>query len=389
MTVDTLRQGRVDRVLIALCVTEIVSWGVLYYSLPAASTFIHRDTRWSPIAITGAFSAGLLLSAVLGIFAGRALDRFGPRLVMTAGSAIGVLGILALSAATSVSWFFADWLVIGVAQSAVLYQPAFTVIGRHYGDARNRPLLIVTLVAGLASTVFVPLTTALDQALGWRTAFVVLAGVLAVVTMPLHAICLPKTWAPAAPTEVATRSERIVRTPRFILLQSGITLIAFGLYAVTINLIPLLTSRGVSISLAAIGLGLVGVGQLLGRLALTFLMTKVSTRARPLAVGLAGAITLVLLGVVPGPLPLLLLIGMLAGAVRGALTLVQATAVVDRWGAQRLGALNGAFAAPVTVATALAPVAGVLLADHAGGFALAAVIMAGVVVIGAILAARR
>jgi MFS family permease len=389
MTIDTLPRGRVDQVLVALCVTEIVSWGVLYYSLPAASGLISRITGWSPIAVTGAFSAGLLLSAVLGIFVGRALDRFGPRVVMTLGSIIGVIGVLTVSVSTSISWFVAAWLVIGVAQSAVLYQPAFTVIARHYGDARNRPLLIVTLVAGLASTVFVPLTTALDQAWGWRISFAALAGILALVTIPLHAVCLPK-GRPTIPRRTANADrERIVRTRRFILLQLGITLIAFGLYAVTINLIPLLASRGASVTLAAIGLGSVGVGQLLGRLVLTFLMTRISTRTRPFVVGLGGAIVLVLLGEVPGPLSLLLLIGLLAGSVRGALTLVQATAVVDRWGQERLGVLNGAFAAPVTIATALAPVAGVLLAEHAGGYAPAAAIFGGVVLVGAILAARR
>ena len=52
------------------------------------------------------------------------------------------------------------------------------------GMRRVRALTTLTLVAGLASTVFAPLTAALAGALGWRGTYLVLAGILAVVTIP-------------------------------------------------------------------------------------------------------------------------------------------------------------------------------------------------------------
>ena len=83
------RRGR-RRVLLVLCVTEITSWGVLYYAFPVLAPSIAADTGWSVPAVTAAFSAGLLVSAAVGIPVGRLLDRHGPRWVMTAGSVVGV-----------------------------------------------------------------------------------------------------------------------------------------------------------------------------------------------------------------------------------------------------------------------------------------------------------
>ncbi|MCV7179204.1 MFS transporter, partial [Mycolicibacterium sphagni] len=54
-------------VLLALCVTEITSWGVLYYAFTVLSPQISADTGWSAPAVTAAFSAGLVTSALVGI----------------------------------------------------------------------------------------------------------------------------------------------------------------------------------------------------------------------------------------------------------------------------------------------------------------------------------
>lgn len=101
------------RVLAALCVTEIVSWGVLYYAFPVALASITADTGWSASATTAAFSGGLVVSAVAGIPVGRWLDRFGPRRVMTAGSLLAAPAAAAIGLAPTLAWFVAAWLVAG------------------------------------------------------------------------------------------------------------------------------------------------------------------------------------------------------------------------------------------------------------------------------------
>lgn len=372
-----------DRVVVLLCITEVVSWGSLYYSLPAAVGAISADTGWAVVTITGCFSAGLIVSAAVGILAGRFLDRWGPRAVMAAGSVLAVLGLVLLAGATTVPVFLAAWLLIGVAQAAVLYQPAFTVIARHYGSGRDKPMLILTLAGGLASTIFVPITLGLLVVLDWRATYLVLAGILATITIPLH-LLLPTT----RDTAPAPRPERdgrglVVRSRRFVLLAAGITAVTFSSYAVTLNLLPLVTERGYSAGIAALAFALVGVGQVAGRIGLTVLTRTVPAHHRPLAVGAFVAITLGLFAIVPGPVWLIAVVSVLAGAARGALTLVQATAVPARWGTARLGALNGMFSAPITAATAVAPVAGVALGVGLASYPAAAAVFAGIALAGA------
>jgi MFS family permease len=326
---------------------------------------------------------------VAGVPVGRWLDREGPRVVMTAGSALGACGLVVVALAPSIPVFLLAWLVVGAAQAAVLYQPAFTAVTRWYGDRRTRALTILTLVGGLASTVFAPLITAALSARGWRSTFLVLAATVTAVTVPAHALLLTPPWPRIhARRESARRVSSVTRSRRFLVLQLAMTLIALGLYAVTLNLIPVLTSRGIDAATAAAAFGLVGAGQVLGRLAFAALPAGSDPSRRTITVGIAGTVGLALLAALPGPVVALMAAALIAGAARGAYTLVQATAIADRWGTDRLGAINGVFVAPITVAIAAAPVTCVLLAAQLGSYAAATAALAGVIVMGTLLGRR-
>ncbi|WP_157876019.1 MFS transporter, partial [Streptacidiphilus griseoplanus] len=175
--------------------------------------------------------------------------------------------------------------------------------------------------------------------------------------------------APATPRRAQTGSRASVPASRpFLLLAAALTLSAFALYAVVMGLVPLLLARGASPSTAAWALGLGGLGQTLGRTLYTGLAARSGIRARTATLITAGGMTTALLAAVPGPVPLLIALSVLAGTVRGNLTLLQATAVTDRWGTARYGRLSALLAAPVTIAGALAPWAGTALAPPLGGY---------------------
>lgn len=365
------------RLVAVLAVGQIVGWGVQYYAFPVALATITADTDWSTAATTGAFTGGLVTSALIGIPVGRWLDRFGPRPVMTMGSVLAAAAMVAVSLSPGLPWFFAAWLVAGVAMAATLYQPAFAAVTGWYGLHRVRALTALTLVAGLASTVFAPLTSLLLDHLSWRSTYLVLAGVLAVVTVPLHLTGLDRPWsipmaahagADDGPDPAGDRAVRAVLTSRpFWLLSGGLTLTAFGLYATSVTLlIPLLTERGMSASLAATTLGLLGAGQLLGRLGYAPLTARTTPATRAVVIVAASSAAIGLLAAVPGPPWALIAVAVLVGAVRGAGTLLQATVVAEEWGAARYGSLAGAFAAPITAAAALAPFGGAALTDVVG-----------------------
>lgn len=169
-----------------MCVSEVVSYGVLYYAFPVLASDITADTGWSRTAVTAAFSAGNLLGAVVGLPVGHLIERHGPRPIMTTGSVVAVAALAGIATAPSFGWFLTAWLIAGVGMAGVFYPPAFAALTGWYGPDRVRALTTLTLAAGFASTIFAPLTAELSGQLSWRQVYLVLAGVLAVVTIPAH-----------------------------------------------------------------------------------------------------------------------------------------------------------------------------------------------------------
>ena len=373
--------------------TEIVSYGVIYYAFPVLATQITAATGWSRTAITLAYSAGSLAGALAGIPAGRLIQRHGPRPVMTAGSVLGALAVAGIAVAPDYGLFVAAWLAAGIASAGLYYPPAFAALTAWYGPRRVAALTTLTLAAGFASTIFAPLTSALASPLGWRGTYLVLAALLAAVTVPAHALFLRLPWAqpPASsgqqPATGRGADRRVLASRTFLVLVAVATLCAFAQYAALVNLVPLLTGRGMTPGLAAWALGLGGAGQVAGRLCYRRLARWLGTRGRTVAIIAAVAVTTLLLGLLPGPAALLVAASVLAGAVRGLFTLTEATLVTDYWGPGRYAAVNGVFNAPLTAAGAIAPSIGAAVAAAVGSYPVLFVILAAAAAAGAALAA--
>jgi len=380
------------RVVVVLSTVQIVSWGVLYYAFAALQSSITTDTGWSAISVTGAFSLAQLVSGGVGIWVGHRLDAVGPRRVMTGASLLAIPGVLAVALAPTLGVFYVGWVLTGAAMAGTLYPPAFAALTRWGGPRRVRALTTLTLVAGLASTVFAPLAALLDDALGWRQAYLVLLGGLAVVTVPLHWWGLAHPWRPVHDEDPSgggrdDAAGAVARSTPFVLLATANALTALAVFAVVINLVPMLVEQGMSRNLAALALGLGGVGQVVGRLGYARFAAATSVTTRGVVVLAGVAVMTAALALAPASSGLLIVIGMALGLARGVYTLVQATAVTDRWGPTSYGALNGILTAPALVAAAAAPFAGAVLADLLGSWADAFLALAGVAALAAVLMA--
>ena len=374
--------------LAALAIAQIVAWGVLYYAVLVAAPAIAADTGWGEQSIFLAITAGLLTSAACAIPVGRQLDRH-PRRVLVAGAIIGAFALLAAAGSPGIWAFAGAWIVCGAAQASVLYQAAFTVITHRYPTGRRGPLTLVTLAGGTASTIFAPITGWLLPPLGWRTTFVLLAGVFAAVVIPLYALTVERRWShPGRHRSDDAAAQQVLRSRRFRMLTLSLALLSFSLSAVTLAAVPAGVEKGLDLQAAAWVLGLIGAGQVLGRLLYLALPHSSVAWMAPAAVGLVGAAVITAYALAGGPV-LILVAAILAGAIRGALTLVQASAVSDRWGAGSYGRLNGVLAAPVSGLTALAPGVAAALAAALGSYSTMALLMAGVCAAGGLLAVRR
>jgi MFS family permease len=363
-------RSRAWGIVAALSVTETVSWGVLYYAFAVFLVPMRQELGFSTAELTGAFSVALLISGVAGIAVGRHLDRHSPRAVMTLGSISAGALVLAWSQVDGLVGLYAVWIAIGLAMAAVLYEPAFTVLAKefHQPDQRRRAMTAMTLVAALASFIFMPLAQALIEAHGWRDALVVLAVVVAAVTAPLHALVLR----PAPPHPVAqghqarsVAARDALRTSSFWLLSAAFVLASITSVAVAVHAIPFLISQGHSPAFAAFAVGLIGVAQIPGRLLFAPIAARLSRAAAMASVFVLMTIGVALIVSAGGTRAVVAGLVVL-GMGNGMATLARATAIADLYGAGSYGAIASVAASMTTASRAIAPVAAALYAALLG-----------------------
>ena len=181
------------RAVPVLGVTQILSWGTIFYTPVLIVPLIAQDRGWSISFAMGGFSVGLLAAGLIAPYVGRSIDRFGGHVVMTIGSLIGALGLVLIVHAANTLAYLAVWVVLGVAMAANLYDSAFATLGRIFGAGARKPITALTLVGGFASTVSWPATHFLLEAVGWQGTYLVYAALLAFVSAPLHFFALPRS----------------------------------------------------------------------------------------------------------------------------------------------------------------------------------------------------
>jgi MFS family permease len=364
-------------VVAALCVTETVTWGILYYGYPVFLQPMEESLGTSRVVSTGAFSLGLAVAALAAVPVGRWLDRHGPRGLMTLGSCLGTALCFAWARVDSAATLYAVWFGMGFALAATLYEPAFAAVVTWFATrGRDRALLTLTLAAGLASTIFMPIEAWLLGRFGWRTAITLLAAVLGIVTIPIHAFVLRRPpaeevdtapGAGARPPAASFTLAAAARTPIFWVLAIAFVVGNFATVSVTVHLIPYLADRGYAPALVAVMIGWMGAMQLPGRLFFVPIAAWLGACWVTAGVFAVQAAALAQLPLVPA-LPTLVPFVMMLGAANGMSTLARASSIAQIFGARHYGAISGAVALGANGARAVGPVGASLLVVTLGSY---------------------
>lgn len=272
---DAGEPPRRGKLITALGVIQIISWGSSYYLPAVLARPIVADTGWSLPWVVGGLSLGLLAGGMASPHIGRTIEHRGGRLVLSGSSILFAFGFASLSLATSLPVYLAAWLIIGLAMGSGLYDATFATLGRIYGQKARPVITILTLFGGFASTVCWPLTAFLAAELGWRGACLVYAGLHLAVCLPLNLFVLPRgnpapssmasdRAAPPPPPGEGPSSRR--KTVQFVLLTTIITLNSGLVAVISVHLLSILQTRGMGIA-AAVALGaLLGPAQVGARL---------------------------------------------------------------------------------------------------------------------------
>ena len=348
-----------------LSLAQLISWGSGFYGFALFMGPMEQALAIDRAQSSLAFSLALVGEGLMAFAVGRWVDRGHARAVMAIGSLAVALCFVAHRWVDSLWAFYAVWFGMGLAWAATLYTPAFTVLTQRYGSGYRRAIITMTFLGGLASTVFIPLTAALVDQLGWRDALWVLAALNALVCAPLHAWLLRKQPAteglsglPAAahaaqPVQTAWSSH--LRQPAFWWLGGFAVLMMGTTAALPPHLVSLLRETDISESWAIAIPASIGVLQVVGRLGLysaeRHLPVHTGNLWLPALIPLGFAVLLWGYGQVLWSLLFVLLFGL----GNGLLTIVRATAMTEYVSRTHTGSLNGLLGLPTAVARALAP----------------------------------
>lgn len=254
---------------------QCVYWGMLYYGFSVLLEPMAHELETSRRTVAGAFSVGLLVMGLAAPQIGRWVDRDRAARVMRSGAWIAVLGLVAASQVTNVYELYAVWAVLGLAMASLFYEPVFGLVIRTVANdtERLRALASVTVIAGLASTIFLPVMAFLVKHLAWRRTELVVAGSFVVTSFCLQRYVLPvmQPSAPSAPSGSAASATtpppiRVHHPGTFTVLAVAFVLSTLGGMSLTTILIPVLVDRGRSATTAATVLAALGVMQLPGRI---------------------------------------------------------------------------------------------------------------------------
>ncbi|MEO8739263.1 MAG: MFS transporter [Casimicrobiaceae bacterium] len=396
-TIAGMTRSMLWRLVPALGITQIVSWGTLYYSIAVLGESMRAELGIAAPVLFGAYSLALLIAALVAPSTGRAIDHYGGRRVMAAGSVVAGVALLAIAHAHSTVALYAAWGVAGVAMALTMYDAAFATLSQHSGTSYRAALTALTLLGGLASTVFWPTALKGLEWVGWRDTMSFFALLQFVVCLPLHLAFVPrgvsahgtgKTGAMAAEGTLPQHAWRAA----FIALAAAFALNGFIATVLTVHLINILQRQGLALA-TAVWIGtLFGPMQVTGRI-LEFIFGR---RFAPRKVGMLALATVVasvvVLLLLDGQVAIAILFTVLYGFSNGVVTIVRGTVPAELFGRAGYGRTLGLLAAPALFARALAPLAFAPLAatsTSALGWLLALLALSLLSLIGFAIAVRR
>ena len=356
-----------------LCVSQMISWGALYYAFGVLQKPIAAETRWPLGALMGAFSLGLLLTGVSTFAVGFLLRRVSGRVVMTAGSLLAGVSLAAVAGCRELWQFYVAWAIAGVAMGATLYETAFAVLARIYDADYQKAVTTVTLAGGMASTVFWPLTGVLVTEAGWRECLVAYAALQGFVCAPLHWFVLPASSLgreAGAGGSWLQETSRLLGRGEYRWLALSFMLHAVVFSALSVHLVPLLETHGLPLGEATGLAALAGPVQVLGR-ALQFrwgAQWPIARTGKVAQVLVVGALLLLGWKSVPG-LGLAAAV-LLYGVSNGVMTIVRSISIRERFGAEGYAAASGALMGPAILCRAAGPLVASMLLSPSGDYLL-------------------
>jgi MFS family permease len=350
-------------IIAALGTTQTLAWASSYYLPAILADPIARDLGVSSNWIFTAFSAALVISALIGPRVGRQIDLVGGRSVLSMSNLVLAAGLVLLGFTTSIPMLIAAWLLLGVGMGAGLYDAAFAALGRIYADAARRSITGITLIAGFASTVGWPLSAWGLETIGWRNTCFAWAAAHILIGLPINWLILPAVKGAKAAVAAAVKPH--IPIDRTMIILAFVFAAAWTVTgAMAAHLPRIMEAAGATSAQAVFAGALIGPSQVAARIFEASFLSRyhplVSTRLACITHPIGAAI----LGLAGGGAASVF--ALFHGSGNGILTIARGTLPLSIFGPENYGYRLGIIGAPARMAQAAAPLLFGLLIEVMG-----------------------
>ncbi len=374
-----------------LIVGPFISFGVFFKPLSL-------ELGWMRVTTSGAVSVAALVIGFSGIVAGRLTDKYGPRVVLIVWGLFMGLGTLLMSQVSALWQLYLFYgVMVGVGMSAADV-PIVATVARWFVKKRGMMTGITKVGAGVGIMVVPLLANWLISSYGWRSAYTII-GTIALVGIVLIALLFKRDPSqtgelPDGATEIQATESNInthefsvkeaMGTRQFWIFSAAWFSFMFCMQAVMLHIVPHVTDVGISATMAATIISVIGGFSILGRLALPSLSDSLGTKSTYMITFSLLVISLLWLQFAREAW-MFYLFAALYGTAHGASFALFSPMVAGLFGLQSLGTILGVILFAGTFGSFISPMLAGLIFDIMGNYQLAFLILVVFSVVGLML----
>ncbi len=383
-------------IVAAGCLILALQWGCLY-TYGVFFTELCHDLGWTRGMVSGAYSLLFLWHGFIYFVAGRIYDRHGPRLPL--GISIVVLSIgYALMSIVEAPWQL--YIFYGIILGTGLgfgYLSVVSTVSRWFVKRRGIALGITASGGGIGTLALAPLAQFIIAKFGWRNSYLILAGLLAAIGLPISRLMRLETsqkeLSPYSREEIEIQNghgglssttaftpKQAARTEAFWLLFALYAFLDFSIQMVMIHLDAYAKDVGLAPMLAATVLGVVGGGNILGKIAVGSISDKIGRKASFFTCLLLMAVMMLWLMEARQPWQFYLFSALFGFSYGGCIPLFPA-ASADWFGTKFHGTIFGLISISCGIGGAIGPLLAGYIFDTRGNYELAIIVGAAVLFI--------
>ena len=229
--------------------------GLAFGSMASISVFlkpVSLEFGWSRGQTSFAYTVASLSSAVFGVLWGQVADKYGTKWFGFVGAICMSLVLFALSSLDSIVQFYTLYFLFGAMGSALLFSPLYANVGFWF---KENPGLALGLAAsgGAIGQAFIPhLSGILIESSGWKMAYVNLAVIYILISLPIAFLIKESPWRINARNQEEEEERSFPLSEKEVVSWISVAVI-FCCICMSIpimHLVPLLTDKGFSLEFA-------------------------------------------------------------------------------------------------------------------------------------------